>query len=153
MSKTLQERARVRARMQKVGQKNTKPELAVRKILRGLDPTYRIHAVELPGKPDIVYRPNKLAIFVHGCFWHGHAKCRRGSAPSVRRDFWIPKLRATRARDEDHIRELRKIGWKTFVVWECALRRPETVTKRLSQFLLRSGRKIKTKIGIRNSPK
>lgn len=109
--------------MARVRGRDTKPELKVRRALHAAGLRYRLHAKELPGRPDIVFRPCKLAIFVHGCFWHRHEdpRCKLARLPKSRRDFWEPKLRGNRERDLRNQAELRRTGWKVLVVWECQL--------------------------------
>lgn len=101
--------------------KNTKPELQVRKALFAEGFRFRIHASDLPGRPDVVLPRYRAAIFVHGCFWHGH-DCSLFKLPSTRRDFWSAKIEANRVRDTRAFAALREAGWRTLVVWECALR-------------------------------
>ena len=100
--------------------KNTQPELLVRKALTGTGYRYRLHRRDLPGAPDIVMPGRKLAIFVHGCFWHKHGGCRLAQMPSTRREFWAEKLGANVARDKKAICSLREQGWRVLVVWECS---------------------------------
>src|ERR1700761_6504327 len=91
------------ATMRAVKSRDTKPELAVRKILREMAPGYRLHRADLPGKPDIVYGRRKLAIFVHGCFWHGHDCARGARAPKANAEYWQGKIGRNRARDQRHL--------------------------------------------------
>lgn len=105
--------------MSRIGQKNTKPEIIVRQTLHAMGYRFRLHAKELPGKPDIVLRPRKKAIFVHGCFWHRHVGCKKATTPKTRLEFWQAKFDANVARDERVQLELSKIGWESLVVWEC----------------------------------
>ncbi|MBM3290266.1 MAG: DNA mismatch endonuclease Vsr, partial [Candidatus Hydrogenedentes bacterium] len=96
---------------------------------------YRIHVTALPGCPDIVLRQRKKAIFVHGCFWHGHS-CKRGArTPKTHVKYWTGKIARNRSRDRTVIRALRSLGWGVMVVWECQLRNIEHVEKRLLHFL------------------
>ncbi|TIU00670.1 MAG: DNA mismatch endonuclease Vsr [Mesorhizobium sp.] len=104
--------------MSAVRQKNTKPEMAVRRLLHAMGYMYRLHASELPGKPDVVFRKRRKALFVHGCFWHGH-NCGRGHRPASRSDYWDAKIDRNVARDLDRIERLRADGWDVLVVWEC----------------------------------
>ena len=105
--------------------KNTKPETILRKALHSHGFRYRIHAANLPGKPDIVFAKHSAVCFVHGCFWHRHPGCRYATTPATNRKFWIEKLEANRRRDEDHIRQLSKMGWRVAVIWECDLRKKQ----------------------------
>jgi DNA mismatch endonuclease (patch repair protein) len=102
--------------------KNTKPELLVRKYLHARGLRYRLHAKELPGKPDLVLPKFKAVVFVHGCFWHQHSGCKYATTPSSRPGYWANKLSENVARDAYQIAALRDLGWRVFVVWECELR-------------------------------
>ena len=112
----------VRSRMMAANKaKNTKPELLLRRYLHGKGFRYRIHVRSLPGSPDLVLSKYKLAIFVHGCFWHQHAGCRFASTPDERRDQWQAKFMETKARDSRQISALQQAGWRVFLIWECGL--------------------------------
>lgn len=121
--------------MRRIRSKNTTPEIAVRRLLRQLGfPGYRIHYKPLPGQPDIVFVGRKKAVFVHGCFWHGH-DCKEGRRePKTNRDYWLPKIAQTRARDVQHMAALTELGWATLTIWECELTTPELVTAKLQNF-------------------
>jgi DNA mismatch endonuclease (patch repair protein) len=115
--------------------KNTRPEIAVQAMVRRLRMRYDIHAVDLPGVPDIVLRRRKKAIQVHGCFWHRH-NCRWGMAtPATRGEYWHAKFSATLKRDRRSLRQLRANGWSVMVVWECQIREPERLAQRIARFL------------------
>ncbi|MBV9887508.1 MAG: DNA mismatch endonuclease Vsr [Acidobacteria bacterium] len=115
--------------------KHTKPEVAVRRLLREFGIKHSLHSRTLPGKPDIVLRNRKMAIFVHGCFWHVH-RCRYGRVkPATNAEFWQNKRIGNVKRDRRHVRALRKAGWKVFTVWECWTRRPEVLLGKLSAVL------------------
>lgn len=101
--------------------KNTKPELLVRKYLHAKGLRFRLHVKELPGKPDLVFPKYKTVVFVHGCFWHHHPKCKFAYIPKSNTAFWIEKLQGNRKRDAKRVAELKKLGWKSLVVWECSL--------------------------------
>jgi DNA mismatch endonuclease (patch repair protein) len=101
--------------------KNTSPEILIRKALHARGFRFRIHADELPGKPDLVLPKHKAVVFVHGCFWHGHG-CRFFKVPQTRPDFWLDKIHKNRVRDEQQIATLRASGWRVLVIWECAVR-------------------------------
>lgn len=133
---TPDERSRL---MSRVKTRNTKPERSVRKLLSALGYRYRLHSKLLPGKPDIVFNRLKKAIFVHGCFWHGHQGCPRGKRPSSRQDFWYPKLDKNAERDAATLSELESRGWSTLVIWECEVRNTEALQEKLSQFLATQG--------------
>ena len=129
--------ARRSANMRAVKSKNTKPEMLVRRMVFAQGHRFRLHARELPGKPDIVFRPRKKCVFVHGCFWHLHdaPSCKDARLPKSNRRYWGPKLRRNKARDAGHLAALKKLGWKTLVIWECETRKPEKLKKRLEKFL------------------
>ena len=120
--------------MKAVKTKNTGPELVVRKALTSLGYRYRLHRKDLPGSPDIAMIGRKKAIFVHGCFWHGH-ECQKGKAPKSKLEYWGPKLKANRDRDERKARELRDLGWSVLTVWQCELQDLESLRARLVDFL------------------
>jgi DNA mismatch endonuclease (patch repair protein) len=103
--------------------RDTKPELIVRRALHKAGLRYRLHARDLPGRPDIVFRRARIAIFVHGCFWHQHPDpaCRKARMPKSRREFWGPKLEGNRIRDERTEAELETRGWRVVQVWECEI--------------------------------
>ncbi len=100
---------------------NTKPEVTLRKALHRLGFRYVIGDKRFPGTPDLVFPKYKAAVFVHGCFGHGH-ECRQGRAPSSNVDYWVPKIAANRARDARKEQALRKRGWRVFTIWECELK-------------------------------
>lgn len=110
--------------MRAVKSKHTGPERAVRKLLREIAPGYRLHREDLPGKPDIVYGRRRLAIFVHGCFWHGHDCARGARAPKANAEYWRAKIARNRARDKRNVAALAALGWRTLVIYECALKDP-----------------------------
>jgi len=107
--------------MSRIRGADTKPELVLRRGLHAHGLRYRLHVRELPGTPDIVFASHKVAVFVHGCFWHGH-ECDMFRWPATRADFWRAKIGSNRQRDEHALKALRSAGWRTLVVWECALR-------------------------------
>ena len=109
------------AMMARVRGKDTAPELHVRRLLHARGLRFRLHRKDLPGRPDIVLPGLRIAIFVHGCFWHGH-NCPRGKPPASNRDFWLPKLEANRRRDRDSVEALERQGWRVEIVWECSLK-------------------------------
>lgn len=136
----------VRSRMMAaVGQRDTKPELLVRSLLRELGVSYRVQNRDLPGSPDIANRSRGWAIFVNGCFWHGHKNCPRlktggeSRVPVQNRPYWAEKLKANRVRDARKCRQLRRLGLRVLIVWECELRDVETLASRLSSFLRLEG--------------
>lgn len=102
--------------------KNTSPELIIRKALHARGFRFRIHTAHLPGKPDLILPKFKAAIFVHGCFWHGH-NCRYFKPPKTRTAFWMNKINKNKVRDAVQIAKLNEIGWRTLIIWECAIRK------------------------------
>jgi len=122
-----------------VRNKDTKPELVVRKIVDRLRFKYQLNSRELRGTPDLSFVRRKKAIFVHGCFWHQHqsSTCWRSRFPKTRQEFWLPKLKGNQIRDRKQTRALRKNGWQVLVVWECQTiksKRP-VLAKRIQHFL------------------
>jgi len=118
--------------------KDTKPEIALRRALHAHGFRFRLHTKQIPGRPDVVLPKYRAAIFVHGCFWHRHTGCRYATTPATRREFWHAKFAANVARDKVVRTKLLQAGWRVGVVWECGLRRPETleiVVARLSSWL------------------
>jgi DNA mismatch endonuclease (patch repair protein) len=102
--------------------KNTKPEVFVRKALFAKGYRFRLHRKDLPGSPDVVLSSRKLVIFVNGCFWHCHTGCSLAKMPATRSEFWRAKLEGNRIRDLEVIGNLKKLGWRVLVVWECFIR-------------------------------
>jgi DNA mismatch endonuclease (patch repair protein) len=121
--------------MSAIRSKNTRPELAVRRLLYGMGFRYRLHADDLPGKPDIVLRRKNKAILIHGCFWHRHAGCPKASMPKTRPDFWRHKFAANVARDKAVLQALTEQGWSVLTVWQCEIRNAEQLKARLNDFL------------------
>lgn len=121
--------------MRRVKGKDTSPELKVRKALTRLGARYRLNRKDLPGTPDIVLPGRKLAIFVHGCFWHGH-DCARGSrVPKANRDYWLAKVGRNKARDERTAVDLATLGWRVETIWECDLKDGVALERRLAALL------------------
>lgn len=115
--------AHVRSQMMSgIQGKNTKPELVVRKLLYAAGYRFRLHRKDLPGSPDIVMPGRRVAIFVHGCFWHLHQGCHFVKMPATRPEFWKAKLEANAARDSCAVTQLREQGWRVLCVWECSTR-------------------------------
>ena len=122
----------VRSRiMQQIKGRDTKPEVAVRSYLHQSGFRFRVHRTDLPGKPDIVLARYRTVVFVHGCFWHQHPGCIHTGVPLSNQDYWRPKLERTIARDKRHRRELRRMGWHVYVIWECQVsdKQLKTLTK------------------------
>lgn len=118
------------ALMARIGSKDTAPEIAVRAALRSLGVRYRLHARDLAGRPDIVNRKRRFAIFVHGCFWHGHS-CKRGTPPTSNMAFWNTKLAKNHARDRAVVATLKAEGWRVLTIWECELKKPDHILAKL----------------------
>ncbi len=110
--------------MSRIKSRNTTPEKKIRSLLHSLGYRFRLHRKDLPGKPDIVLPKFKTVIFIHGCFWHKHKGCKRANTPKSNLNYWIPKLARNVKNDKKHIRDLRKKGWKTMVIWECTSKNP-----------------------------
>lgn len=108
-------------RMSRIRGKDSQPELALRHVLHRLGLRYRLHAKELPGKPDLVFPRHKAVVFVHGCFWHRHEGCKIATTPKSNTPFWIEKFEKNVARDNRSAAALTDLGWRVFVVWECDL--------------------------------
>ena len=108
--------------MSAIKSKNTKPEIAVRKVLHSMGYRFRLHGKDLPGSPDIVLPKYKTVIFVHGCFWHRHENCKYASTPKTREEFWESKFKENVIRDKSNQKKLSTIGWKIIIVWECEIK-------------------------------
>lgn len=108
--------------MRAVRQKNTAPELTVRRLLFQLGLRFRLHVKRLPGSPDIVLRKHSTAIFVHGCYWHRHPGCKYATMPKTHQAYWLPKFESNVERDARKAEALRALGWWVLVVWECETR-------------------------------
>ena len=120
------------ARLGRVRQKGTKPELAVRRMVRELGHFYRVLNRDLAGSPDLANRSRRWAIFVHGCFWHHHARCRRATVPTRNRSFWTAKFADNRRRDRAKIVALRALGFSVVVIWECETIEAPRLRRKLS---------------------
>lgn len=117
--------------MSKIRGKQTKPEILVRKFLYSKGFRYRINVPWLPGKPDIVLAKYRCVIFVNGCFWHGHPKCKYATLPKTNTDFWKDKIEKNAERDRNNYELLQDMGWNVIVVWQCELRNENLRKKRL----------------------
>jgi DNA mismatch endonuclease Vsr len=115
--------------------KNTKPEIAVRKMLHAMGYRFRLHRRDLPGTPDIAFPSRKAAIQVHGCFWHQHEGCRHARVPSTRQNYWGPKLSRNVQRDSQTSQRLADLGWRLMIVWECDILNIEKISTAMRQFL------------------
>jgi DNA mismatch endonuclease (patch repair protein) len=121
--------------MRAVSQANTGPELRVRRLLHALGYRFRLHRKGLPGTPDIVLPKHKAIVFVHGCFWHRHPRCCKSTVPKTNRDYWREKFSANVARDRENRRQLRALGWRTLIIWECWTKEVAKLQRRLEAFL------------------
>jgi DNA mismatch endonuclease, patch repair protein len=121
--------------MRRVKGKDTTPEITVRKALTKLGARYRLHRADLPGKPDIVLPGRRLALFVHGCFWHGHDCARGARVPKQNRDYWVGKVARNRARDAKSREALTALGWRVETIWECDLKDSAGLEQRLQALL------------------
>lgn len=114
--------------MRRIQSKGMRPEMRVRRTAHGLGYRYRLHGRDLPGKPDLVFRSRKKAIFVHGCFWHHHTHCKISRTPRSNQQYWTAKLRRNVERDAEHLVALAALEWSVLVIWEC-----ETLQQDLAQ--------------------
>ena len=121
--------------MRAVPARHTTPELRVRKVLTALGARYRLHRGDLPGSPDIVLGPRRLALFVHGCFWHGHDCARGARVPKSNTGYWLAKVARNRARDAISVAALTAQGWRAETIWECELKHQEALVRRLGELL------------------
>jgi len=121
--------------MRRVKGRDTTPEVKVRRALTALGARYRLHRKDLPGSPDIVFPGRRLALFVHGCFWHGHDCARGARVPKANRDYWVAKLARNRARDAWSRTALEAAGWRVEILWECELKDVAALRARLAQLL------------------
>lgn len=126
--------------MSAVRGRDTGPEKAIRSLLHRMGFRFRLHAAELPGKPDIVLPRHRKAIFVHGCFWHGHKKCIRSERPKSNVDFWNAKLDGNISRDLVVRKRLQSLGWRVLVIWECQIGDADRLKLRLEKFVSGGGR-------------
>jgi len=123
--------------MRKIKGRDTGPELCVRQALTALGARYRLHRKDLPGSPDIVLPGRRLALFVHGCFWHGHDCARGARVPKANRDYWTAKVARNRARDAAAQAALSQGGWRVETLWECELKDAAKLRERLERLLER----------------
>ena len=121
--------------MRRVKGRNTTPEMTVRRVLTRLGARYRLHRKDLPGSPDIVLPGRRLAIFVHGCFWHGHDCARGARVPKQNRDYWVAKVGRNRDRDGRNRQVLEGSGWRVETIWECELKDEAALNARLCHLL------------------
>jgi DNA mismatch endonuclease, patch repair protein len=121
--------------MSRVSGKNTKPELVVRSLLHNMGYRFRLHRKDLPGKPDITLPKYHKVIFVHGCFWHGHADCLRSKRPTTNKKFWQVKLDKNIERDKVIVSSVGELGWGVLIVWACEVKDKDKLTNKLLSFL------------------
>jgi DNA mismatch endonuclease, patch repair protein len=122
--------------MSRIRGKDTGPEILVRSVLHRMGYRFRLHCSSLPGKPDMILPKYRIAVFVHGCFWHRHG-CKFSYTPKTRKEFWLNKFESNVGRDRKTLTKLKGLGWKPLVVWECELRDRDRLTRRLSRELVR----------------
>ena len=121
--------------MKAVRSRDTKPEMIVRKFLHRQGYRYRLHVRSVPGCPDLVFRSQRKAIFVHGCFWHRHSCSDGRSMPASRVAYWQQKFERNRGRDIRNRRKLARLGWRVLIIWECQTRKPALLEARVKSFL------------------
>jgi DNA mismatch endonuclease, patch repair protein len=137
-----EQRSRLMARIRG---KDTHPEKRVRKIAHAMGLRFRLHRKDLKGTPDLVFPKHKVSVFVHGCFWHQHPHCKRGTMPATQKDFWSAKLTRNVARDQETISQLKSEGWRVEIIWECETKEPEQIKRRLKSIFF--GRRSKVRYG------
>lgn len=121
--------------MRKVKSSDTHVELFVRKLLKDLRYKFEVNTKNLLGQPDIVFQRRKKVIFVHGCFWHQHPRCKASARPTSNCAFWNKKLNCNVARDNRVTRELHKMKWNILTIWECQIKRKDLIKKRIIKFI------------------
>lgn len=117
--------------MSRVKAKDTEAEMRVRRTVHSVGLRYRLHRRDLPGTPDLVFPKHRVAVFVHGCFWHRHPGCKKATTPKSRKRFWQRKFDRNVARDRKAIRDLRASGWRIAIIWECETRSKESILDRV----------------------
>jgi DNA mismatch endonuclease, patch repair protein len=122
--------------MSRVGSRNTTPEMRVRSVAHALGLRFRLHRKDLPGTPDLVFPKRRIAVFVHGCFWHRHPGCSKSSNPGTRQEYWSEKFKVNVARDRRVKDQLTSAGWKVIVVWECEAKNAESLKQILRERIL-----------------
>ncbi len=121
--------------MSRIRSKNTKPELIVRSLLHHMGYRFRLHKKDLPGKPDIVLVKHKTVIFVNGCFWHRHKGCKYAYSPKSRKLFWQEKVNGNIERDNKKRIELKRLGWRVIIIWECEINNKQKLKRKLTTSL------------------
>lgn len=122
--------------MSRVKSKNTSPEICVRKLAHSLGLRFRLHRNDLPGTPDLVFPKYRIALFVHGCFWHRHPGCKKASTPKTDVQNWEAKFRRNVERDEENFSDLRALGWSVEIIWECETKSIELLKDRLTSIFM-----------------
>ena len=135
-------------RMAGIRQKGTAAELLVRSALSVCGVAYRLNVRSLPGSPDLANKHRKFAVFVQGCFWHGHPGCKRATIPKRNESFWRAKFAANKARDALALQKLKRMGYRTVVIWECETAEPEKVSAKLQMVMVKDGRNASSR-GVR----
>ncbi|KTD73788.1 very short patch repair endonuclease [Legionella tucsonensis] len=115
--------------------KDTKPEKLVRSFLHRQGLRFKLHCKLLPGKPDLVFTKYKTVVFVHGCFWHGHAdpSCKRSNIPKSNIEYWVNKIEKNKIRDKCHNEQLIKLGWRVLIIWECQIKKNQFLLNLLNE--------------------
>ena len=124
--------------MSRVKGKDTTPELRVRQLAHAMGLRFRLHRKDLPGRPDLVFPKYRVALFVHGCFWHRHPNCPKASSPKTRPEFWQSKFERNVERDQRNIEEITALGWNALVLWECETKDPANLSRRLESIFERA---------------
>ena len=127
--------AQRRENMRRITSKDSIPELIVRRLVHRLGYRYRLHDHTLPGRPDLVFPRRRKIIFLHGCFWHAHTRCKLAHTPATHQEYWQPKLDRNKARDRAHLRALKELGWDVLIIWECELTNTVLLGDRIRGFL------------------
>lgn len=120
--------------MSRIRAKDTKPELLVRSLLHRMGYRFRLNNTVLPGRPDIVLPRYRVAVFVHGCFWHRHEGCRYAYTPKSRIEFWHSKFDSNIRRDQQVSEQIKELNWGQLILWECEIKNPETLKRRINEF-------------------
>lgn len=121
--------------MSHIRSRDTEPEKIVRSLLHRMGYRFRLHRKSLPGCPDVVFPKSKKAIFVHGCFWHGHTSCKRAGIPKTRTEYWFNKISANIERDDKNCKAIIDLGWQVLVIWQCEVKKLDQLEERLKVFL------------------
>lgn len=123
--------------MKKIGPKDSKPEIIIRKLTHSMGYRFRLHRRDLPGTPDLVFPKYKKVIFINGCFWHGHKGCMKSALPETNREFWENKINKNIKVDIKNFRELKKLGWRYMIIWQCEIKKKNTeyLVKKIKKFL------------------